>query len=114
MIGLICTLTLALALTSSSSFFLIPPVSPFSVKTTISSFYKKKLKGGGGWGGHLIYPEGLSCFLNELSAPPDCSALQVKYLAPYQSVFQKKMPQILQSIIMELSTTLKAKSCNLF
>lgn len=96
MTSLICTLTLALALTPSSSLFLITPVSPFSVKTMIISFYKEIKRGGTD------------------STPPNCSELHVKYVVPYQSVPQKMMPQILQTIIMELSTILKEKSCNLF
>lgn len=62
-----------------------------------------------------ISPECPFYFLNELSAPSDCSELRVKYSVPYQSVFQKKMLQILQTIIMESSAILiEKKSCNLF
>lgn len=57
--------------------------------------------------------EGPFYFLNKLSALPDCLEQHVKYLIPYQSVFQKMMPQILQTIIMESSTTLE-ESCNQF
>lgn len=51
-------------------------------------------------------------FLNELSTPLGCSELHVKYLVPCQSEFQK-MPQTLQTIL-DSSTSLKKKSCNLF